>query len=100
MARQRAKQQAKEAQSRRSLVVRVARLIGPTSLASTPSPAGFAPQGGHVTGAKSVEAAIDGLMAAAAKAQKEEEVHRERSAALTKKQEAAFQAYEKATRQD
>ncbi len=97
---ERAKLQAKEAQSRRTLVVQVARLIGPTSLAVTPSPAGFALKGGHVTGAKSVEAAIDGLMAAAAKAQKEEEVHRERSAALTKKQEAAFQAYEKATRQD
>ncbi len=99
MARQRAKQQAKEAQSRRSLVVRVARLIGPTSLASTPSPAGFAPQGGHVTGAKSVEAAIDGLMAAAVKARKDGERYQELSAALTKKRDAAFEAYEKATRQ-
>ncbi|MBT9557927.1 MAG: hypothetical protein IV100_17960 [Myxococcales bacterium] len=89
---------AKDAASRQALATEVARLIGPSSIAASASPTGFSLAGGHVFGAKSIQAAIDGMMAAVAKRDKDEKRHYEARAKLEQKRQGIYDALEKAGR--
>jgi hypothetical protein len=91
-----AKLEARDLGSRQALLVQVARLIGPTSLAATKTPAGLSLSGGHVVGGKTIEATIDGIMAAAVKRVQDEKGHRERRGKLQRKEQGLWDAFEKA----
>jgi hypothetical protein len=89
----------KDDASRKAIAAEVARLIGPTSLAASVSPAGLSLAGGHLFGGKSIEASLDGIMAATAKRLKDQQRSNEARSKLEKKRQSIYDALEKAARE-